>query len=290
MSDIIKVKRGLYINIPTLNPGEFGFCIDATKRLFIGEENGNVEIATQATADALGGRLDTAESDIGTLETAMGTAQGDIDTLETAMGTAQGDIDTLETAMGTAQGDIDTLETAIGALQGGGSTVYLSNATVSNSASADITIPEGYNQYELRVRAVTPAAAVALQMLLSSDGGTTWYGDTNYKYTTETTNSSLAANTYNGVTSGGDAKIILSDSLSTSQNQRSNFDIRFNNFSGSLNPAIRADGWGYAGDNAATFKCSAVLHVNTAINKIRLQMASGNMTLIYTLYGIKESA
>lgn len=57
MSRIIKVKRGLQADLPTLITGEFGFCAD-TGRLYIGGPMGNVEITDKYTQTEIETRLD----------------------------------------------------------------------------------------------------------------------------------------------------------------------------------------------------------------------------------------
>ena len=41
MADTIKIRRGLKVNLPTLEEGELGFCTD-TGELYIGTSEGNV--------------------------------------------------------------------------------------------------------------------------------------------------------------------------------------------------------------------------------------------------------
>ena len=53
MSNIIKIKRGLKANLPTLEVGEMGYCTD-TNELFIGTANGNELINEDSTINALG--------------------------------------------------------------------------------------------------------------------------------------------------------------------------------------------------------------------------------------------
>jgi len=52
MNRIIQMKRGLELDLPVLNEGEFGFTID-TKKLFIGSDTGNVQIAQEVDLEAL---------------------------------------------------------------------------------------------------------------------------------------------------------------------------------------------------------------------------------------------
>ena len=68
--------------------------------------------AISASVTALGGRVDTAETDIDAVEGRMTTAETDIDAVEGRMTTAETDIDAVETRMGTAEGEIDALENA----------------------------------------------------------------------------------------------------------------------------------------------------------------------------------
>ena len=45
MADIIKIKRGIEANLPTLEIGELAFCTD-TGKLYIGTAEGNIVLMT----------------------------------------------------------------------------------------------------------------------------------------------------------------------------------------------------------------------------------------------------
>ena len=49
MYDIIRIRRGMSTSIPQLNDGELGFC-KSNGRLYIGTEDGNVEITSKNVA------------------------------------------------------------------------------------------------------------------------------------------------------------------------------------------------------------------------------------------------
>ena len=58
MNRIIQMKRGLELDLPVLNEGEFGFTID-TKKLFIGSDTGNVQMAREVDLKAVRDEFNT---------------------------------------------------------------------------------------------------------------------------------------------------------------------------------------------------------------------------------------
>lgn len=66
MADNIQFYRGLEAKLPTLRPGQPGYCKD-TKRLYIGSDNDNVLVADNVRLV----KVDTLETDVTQLEQDM---------------------------------------------------------------------------------------------------------------------------------------------------------------------------------------------------------------------------
>jgi|GEM_PF-4910591 len=106
--DKIRIRRGLKVNLPDLDEGEFGFCTD-TKELFIGSKNGNVLYPNQSKWDELKGLIDAGNQDIETLFT-------DVNEQSSEITAARGTHSNLSGRFGSVESKVEENNNRIGTL------------------------------------------------------------------------------------------------------------------------------------------------------------------------------
>ena len=94
MADNIQFYRGLEAKLPTLRPGQPGYCKD-TKRLYIGSDNDNVLVADNVRIV----KVDTLELEIDNVETRVDSLEAAQQQLKTAQQQLQSAVQQLQNSM-----------------------------------------------------------------------------------------------------------------------------------------------------------------------------------------------
>jgi len=161
--------------------------------------------------------------------------------------------------------------------------------TASNSSTISFTsgIGTNFNVYLVKTRDVILITnSTYIQMLFSTDGGST-YLNSAYNW------GHVSYGTGFGPSSGGGesvAFIQIGNALSNATNQSVNADITLYNLNNSSGVKIcRGYTTGIGSGNVSIFNTVGLNTGTTAVNAIRFQMSSGNISSgTFTLYGVQE--
>lgn len=174
--------------------------------------------------------------------------------------------------------------------------VFLSTQAASSSASIAITsdISSTYDVYIVEGYGVVPATdATNLQLLVSTDGGSTYVTSTDYIYATKYVAASGTDSVY---TSTGDSSYKVAETVSNTASLGGvNFTLKFYLPSNtSLRKAFLWELDYHNGTNFITARggghCSAAAVVTGNIDAIKFQFSSGNIASgTFTLYGMRKS-
>lgn len=186
----------------------------------------------------------------------------------------------------TVSGGLPTWQTA------SGGPVLLSNQTASSSSTIDFTsfVSASYKSYTIFIRNPVPSAALTtMQMLFSTDNGSTWLNSA-YKWNQGFYVSSLTAPLGNA--SNSDSSIQLYDALQTNAGFTFNLDLTFYNVNTTTPITFVGDG---VANDVVNALCTHSINSGcntgtTAVNAIRLQPGSGNFaTGTFKLFGNPET-
>jgi hypothetical protein len=136
----ILVRRGLDANIPVFDTGEPGFATD-TKRVFIGTDSGNIELAKQEGVDSVNVELGNARGGLPSLDERL-------DALDQSLSTHTSDITDLQRKTDWVDVskfgyDLNALKTAVATLKEG-DTLYFPNALTTYQflgEAVTVTVP-----------------------------------------------------------------------------------------------------------------------------------------------------
>jgi hypothetical protein len=163
-----------------------------------------------------------------------------------------------------------------------GQMILISTQTASTSANLNFTsgITNSYGAYFVSISAINPASLVTLQMLFSTDNGSTYLNST---YTCGYDTTSWNSATWSNVNSTSAPPLIVSTSGGTNGYLNGYFYI----FNLASSNTTTYNGRFYGGNSQyVTFGACTT----TNINAIRFQMSSGNITSgSISLYGILNS-
>lgn len=169
---------------------------------------------------------------------------------------------------------------------GVGSMVLVASGTVSGAATADIPLPAGYKYFRLIVREVIPATNnTDLYMRVSQNSGAS-YLTSGYDYGANFTNATSGTTGFYSASSITTGAVLLGQSLPNA-NGYNLFEVTI--FPGNASRLPRFNyqcGWiaqvpATISQNGAGQSGSAV----GAATNVRLLMSSGNISLVYDLYG-----
>lgn len=169
----------------------------------------------------------------------------------------------------------------------GSSLVLISSQTASTSATLDFTGLTTYSNLLVVFQGVCPVTnATVLQMLMSSNNGSTWMGAGNY-------NGGINYHAYTSTTltnANSTAAFLLSGSILNSQGVCGHLRISNMNNGASLN--LQMNGQSTWNDTVVGAYCFGEIGGAgfPAINALRFQMSSGNLSVgTITLWGMKTS-
>jgi len=172
---------------------------------------------------------------------------------------------------------------------GGSSSLLVSEATASNSATIDFTLPSGYKSFEIKVISLIPSTDnVAMWIRVSTDGGATFAaGASDYVYQRNIQNGTTAA----PALSSPDTKIVtLGGAIGNGSGRYFNSIIKiFDPSNASVNKNISVDFYAFRSDSVYSIGfVNGVYKFNTAIDAIRILMSSGNIASgTFELWGYK---
>lgn len=179
----------------------------------------------------------------------------------------------------------------IAAAGGGGSLVLLEQHTASNSASLDFTtaITATYDEYQIEFIDLLPATnSVGLNMLMSTNGGSSYDTGANYGYIVKASN--RFGDTTAGADSGANALPLIRGGViaNTASTSLSGSCKLFN--PGGANYKNVVGNFGYfAGANLELGATNGFYLISTAVNAFRILFTSGNITSgTVRVYGIAK--
>lgn len=165
----------------------------------------------------------------------------------------------------------------------------ISSQTASASATISFTsgISSNFNVYVIKLRNIRAATnGTFVNMLWSIDGGSTYLAGTSYKW--GEINSTSAGLSQNG--SSGGASFQITEGTSSSNSRFVNGEIQLFNLSDTNVKTYYSycESLGSSG-NMQSYTICGVNTGTTAVNAIRIQMSSGNITSgTLSLYGVNE--
>lgn len=172
--------------------------------------------------------------------------------------------------------------------------VLLSTQTAASSATLDFTssIDSTYDVYFFDVADLIPATdGVQLQMLTSTDAGSTWDGGTTYKYAF--TNLYLSSGTTGVVYSGGASSIALTTSGSVGNGATqgvSGFVRLYSPASTAVHKKIIFSMLAVNTSDGYTADGAALRAATSDIDAVRFQMSSGNIASgSIRMYGVRKT-
>ena len=171
--------------------------------------------------------------------------------------------------------------------------VFLSETTISNDATVDITsgIDSTYDNYVIELINIVPATTnQQIYLRVTDDGGSTFKaGATDYEFHYNASNS--AAGTYSGGNSTGAAQIAMGNVITNGGSASGNITIKlYNPASSALQTCVGGTGVTIQTTSPALCNFAGTYTATAAINGVRFLMASGNLTSgTIRLYGIAKS-
>lgn len=173
---------------------------------------------------------------------------------------------------------------------GGTGPLLLATKTAAVSATLDFTsvITSAFDDYLIEILSVLPATNAAnLQMLLSTDNGSSWTGGTTYRYATSYA-SDIGATGH--TESNGAAAWFLAGTIANSTDGVSGTVRLHNPLSATLTKQMHGQlSFLHSDTNRYRFDFAGWYVSVTAANAIRFQMSSGNITSgIIRLYGMPK--
>ena len=169
-----------------------------------------------------------------------------------------------------------------------GALVLLDTRTASNNATLDFTslLTSTYDLYIIEVLNAKPSVDASLQLLMSTDNGSTWLGTTNYEYAHQLINQ---ANTQSTSVSAGTSQFFVGTAEADAGRSGVCNTIKlFNPLSASLRKAGTLHAMSDSTDgNQYNMIGMLFLNNTTAVNAYQFKFSSGNiLTGIFRLYGV----
>ena len=187
--------------------------------------------------------------------------------------------------------------TSVGGGGGSGALALLEQHTASGSASLDFTtaLSATYDEYLIELIDLVPATnGTDLQLVVSTDGGSTWLAGTNYRWGV-----SVLWNTGNpnGYQASGGARVSMTGyeaggvSNTASEGGYGGSCRLFNPLGTTAAKRLQWQGGARMGDgNFGVFTGAAQVLTTSAVNAIRFKQASGNIASgTIRVYGIAKS-
>lgn len=176
-------------------------------------------------------------------------------------------------------------------IESGGTWQSISTQTASNSADIQFTsgIDSTYRWYVVVIESVIPATdGAALELTVSTDGGSTYLGGTNYQYHQILSRSSSSS--YTGSNGNSSADIRLSSSYGTGTGESGSTVVYIDNPSQtSVYKNVFSEGASFTSLESATNNITgALIQTSSAVDAIKFAMHTGNITSgTFKLYGIE---